>query len=91
MAACAFDLTRKTTFATQSRLHGFQYKKCFKLTLSLSLTPLRARMVCYELKGDLSPVMLKEIFQDSFENFEIKSICIDQMLPTFGGRCNRYF
>ena len=91
MAACAFDLTRKTTFATQSRLHGFQYKKCFKLTLSLSLTPLRARMVCYELKGDLNPVMLKEIFQDSFENFEIKSICIDQMLPTFGGRCNRYF
>ena len=38
MAACAFDLTRKTTFATQSRLYGFQYKKCFKLTLSLSLT-----------------------------------------------------
>ena len=48
-------------------------------------------MVCYELKGDLSPVMLKEIFHDIFENFEITSICIDQMLPTFGGRCNRYF
>ena len=24
-----------------------------------------------ELKGDLSPVMLKEIFRDSFEKFEI--------------------
>ena len=51
-----------------------------------------AQMVCYELKGDLNPVMLnKEIFHDSFENFEITSICIDQMLPTFGRRCNRYF
>ena len=29
----------------------------------------------YELKGDLSPVMLKEIFHDSFENFEITRIC----------------
>ena len=52
--------------------------------------------------------MLKEIFHDSFENFEITRICMEnytrvicdwmakgvyliQILPTFGGRCNRYF
>ena len=50
--------------------------------------------------------MLKEIFHDSFENFEITRICKAnhasvtgwqklffsyKMLPTFGGRCNRYF
>ena len=62
---------------------------------------------CYELKGNLSPVMLKEIFHDSFENFEITRICMENhasvtgwqklffsykcFLPTFGGRCNRYF
>ena len=42
-----------------------------KLSLNLSLTHLRAQSACYELKGDLSPVMLKEKFHDSFENFEI--------------------
>ena len=52
---------RKTTFATHFRLHSFPYK---------SLYP-----CLYELKGDLSPVMLKEIFHDSFENFEITRIC----------------
>ena len=45
--------------------------KIFKLSLYLSLTHLRAQIACYELKGDLSPVMLKEIFDESFENFEI--------------------
>ena len=50
--------------------------------------------------------MLKEIFHDSFENFKITRICMEnhwkrdwmakvvfliQMLPTFGGRCNCYF
>ena len=40
---------------------------------------LRAQITSYELKGDLSPVMLNEIFHDK------------QMLPTFGGRCNRCF
>ena len=44
-----------------------------KLSLNLSATHLRAKIACYELKGDLSPVMLnKEIFHDSFiENFKI--------------------
>ena len=68
---------RKTTVATQSHLHGFTYiqilvnSKLFKLSSNLSLTHLRAQIACYELKGDLSPVMLKEIFDESFENFEI--------------------
>lgn len=60
----------------------------------------------YELKGDLSPVMRKEIFHDSFKNFKITRICVEnhasvtgwqkllyliQILPTFGGHCNRDF
>ena len=45
--------------------------KIFKLSLNLFLTHLRAQIACYELKGDLSPVKLKTIFHDSFENFEI--------------------
>ena len=36
---------------------------------------LRAQVVCYELKGDLGPV----IFSDSFENFEITRICMEIM------------
>ena len=45
--------------------------------------------------------MLKEIFHDSFENFEITRICkldwmtivvfLIQILPIFGGRCNAIF
>ena len=76
------------------------------MSLHFSLTHLRLQIVCYELKGDLSPVMLKELFHDSFENFESTRICMEnhasrnwiakvvfliQMLLTFGGRCNRYF
>ena len=30
-----------------------------------------AQIARYEFKGDLSPVMLKEIFHDGFENFEV--------------------
>ena len=43
----------------------------FKLLINLSLVHLRAQTACYELKGDLIPVLLKEIFCESFENFEI--------------------
>ena len=80
--------------------------KIFKLSLKLFFTHLRAQIACYDLKGNLSHVMLKKIFHDSFENFEITRICMGnhasvtecmakvvfliQMLPTFGGRCNRY-
>ena len=81
---------RKTSFATQSSLHGFPYvqilvnSKLFKLSLNLSLTYLRAQIACYELKGDLSPVMLKEIFHDSFENFEITRICMENHTSVTG-------
>ena len=51
--------------------------KLFKLSCHLFLMHLRAQIVCYELKGDLSPVMLKDIFYDSFENFKITRICME--------------
>ena len=51
--------------------------KLFKMSCHLFLTHLRAQIVCYELKGDLSPVMLKDIFYDSFENFKITRICTE--------------
>ena len=35
--------------------------------MSLNLFLTHAQIACYELKGDLSPV----VFHDSFENFEI--------------------
>ena len=41
-------------------------------------------IACYGLKGDLSPVMLKKIFHDSFENLEITRICMEK-------QCNRFF
>ena len=41
---------------------------------SIAFTHLRAQIACYELKGDLSPVMLKEIYHESFEHFEITRI-----------------
>ena len=31
---------------------------------------LRAQFACYELKGDLSPVMLKEISHDELRNYK---------------------
>ena len=60
--------------------------KVFKLLFDLSLTHLRAQIVCYELKGDLSPVMLKEIFHDSFENFEITRICMENHASVTGSQ-----
>ena len=49
----------------------------FELSFNLSLMHLRAQIVCYELKVNLSPLMLKEIFHNSFENFEITRICME--------------
>ena len=54
--------------------------KTFKLSLNLSLTHVRAQIACYELKRDLSPVMLDEIFPESFENFETMGICMEKFL-----------
>ena len=71
---------RKTTFANSATLTWFSKQilvnsKIFKLSLNLSLTHLRAQIACYEFKGDLSPVMLKEVFHDSFENFKLVEAC----------------
>ena len=60
------------------------YSELFKLSLSLSFTHLIGSNCLYELKGDLSPVMLKEIFHDSFENFEITRICIENNASVTG-------
>ena len=49
----------------------------FKLSLNLSLTHLRAQSACYELKGDLSPVMLKEIFHDSLKTSKVTRTCME--------------
>ena len=38
-----------------------------KLSFNLSLIRLSAQIAHYELKGDLSPVMLNEIFHDSMK------------------------
>ena len=59
--------------------------KIFKLSCNLFLTHLRAQIVYYELKVDLSPVMLKEIFHHSFENFEnFTRICIENHASATG-------
>ena len=52
---------RKTTLATLT-LEWFSIQvlvnsEIFKLSLNLSFTHLRAQTACYELKGDLSPVI----------------------------------
>ena len=49
----------------------------FKLSLNISLTHLRAQRAFYELKGDLSPVMLKEIFHDSLKISRFTRICME--------------
>ena len=46
----------------------------FKLSLNLSLTHLRAQSACYELKGDLSLLMLKEMFHKSLQGVVWKTI-----------------
>ena len=45
---------------------------------------LRAQIAYFELKGDLSPVMLKEIFHDSFEIFKITRICMENHASVTG-------
>ena len=38
---------------------------------------LRAQIACYELKGDLSPVMLKKIFHDNLKITKFTRICME--------------
>ena len=45
---------------------------------------LRALIACYELKGDLSCLMLKKIFNETFENFEITRICMENHASVTG-------
>ena len=58
-------------------IHILVNTKIFKLSCNIFLTHLRAQIVYRGLKGDLSPVMLKEIIHDSFENFEITRTCME--------------
>ena len=80
---------RKNNFCHPVTLAWFSIQilvnsKIFKLLLYLSLTHLRAQITCYELKGDLSPVMLKEIFHENFENFESTRICVENHASVTG-------
>ena len=74
---------RKTTLSPQSRLpEWFSIKllvnsDIFKLSLNLSFMHLRALSSCYELRGGLSPVILKEIFHDSLKISKFSRICIE--------------
>ena len=47
-----------------------------KLSLNLSLMHL-AQIACYELKRDLSPVVLKDIFYDSLQISKFTRICME--------------
>ena len=58
--------------------------KIFKLSFNLSFMHLRALIACYELKGDLSCLMLKKIFNETFENFEITRICMENHASVTG-------
>ena len=55
----------------------------FKLSLNLFLTHLRAQIACYELKEDLSPVMLMEIFHDSLKISKFSRICMENLAVGF--------
>ena len=41
-------------------------------------------MACYELNGYLRPVMLKAIFHEGFENFQITKICMENHASVTG-------
>ena len=73
---------RKTLIATQLvMLEWFSVQllvnsEFLKLLLNLSLTHLRAQSACYELKGNLSPVMLNEKFNNSLKISKFTRICM---------------
>ena len=45
---------------------------------------LRAQIARYEFKEDLRPIILKEIFRDSFENFEIYRVFMENRASVTG-------
>ena len=73
---CENQLCHPVTLAWFS-IQILENSNTIKLSCNLFLTHLRAQIVCYELKEDLRPAMLKEIFHDSFENFKITWICME--------------
>ena len=52
-------------------------KKTVKLNVNPSLTHVRTESAFYELKGDLSPLMLNEIFHDSLKISKFTRICME--------------
>ena len=52
-------------------------KKTVKLNVNPSLTHVRTQSACYELKGDLRPLMFNEIFHDSLKISKFTSICME--------------
>ena len=58
----------------------------FKLLLNLSLTHLRAQSACYELKGDLSLLMLKEMFHKSLKISKFTRSCMETIQAWLGGK-----
>ena len=55
----------------------------FKLLLNLFLTHVMAKIACYELKEDLSPVMLMEKFRDSLKISKFSRICMENLAVGF--------
>ena len=55
----------------------------FKLSLNLFLTHLMPKIACYELKEDLSPVILMEIFHDSLKISKFSRICMENLAVSF--------
>ena len=64
-------LTVKSNDVTRGRKDVDPHGRLRAVTGGSGANGLRAQIAFYELKGDLSPVMLKEIFHDNCENFEI--------------------
>ena len=62
-------------FSTQLLVNS----EIFKLSLNLSLKLLRVQSGCYELKGDLSPIILKEIFHNSLKISKFTRICMENL------------
>ena len=55
----------------------------FKLSLNLFLTHLMGKIACYELKEDLSPIMLMEIFRDSLKISKFSMMCMENLAVGF--------
>ena len=59
-------------------------KKTVKLNANPSLTHVRTQSACYELEGDLSLLMLNEIFHDSLKISKFTRICMENHLSVNG-------